>query len=421
MRKTLSLASIVLMICVSEGAFSETWYVDGSVSASGDGTSAETALRTIQEGIGKATDSDTVIVAQETYLENIQFGGKNITLTSTDPLDPDVVAETIIDGNLSGSVVTFSGTEDESCVLSGFTITNGQAAVGGGICGGAAGSSTQATIRRNVIVQNSVTDTGGGLAYCYGRIEYNTIAGNSANFGGGLYDCGGTVRNNLIAGNSAGSGGGLYDCGGTIESNTISGNAARVFGGGLRLCRGTIQNCVIWGNTAFSDAQLSGSKEPTYSCVHGWAGPGEGNTAEDPLFVDADGPDDDLETYEDNDYRLAPGSPCIDTGKNEDWMSEALDLDGESRIRYAISSLTVDMGAYEYFPSRIIDVRKVGATGVQIVWTSNPGWNYAIWSCVDLVAGEWTEEETIPGEGATTSWTDTRALGRTKFYRLEMR
>lgn len=421
MRKTLSLASIVLMICVSEGAFGETWYVDGSVSASGEGTSEETALKTIQEGIAKATHGDTVIVAQETYLENIHFGGKNITLRSSAPLDPDVVADTIIDGNLSGSVVTFAGTEDETCVLSGFTITNGQAEQGGGICGGAAGSCTQATIRCNVIAQNSVSDTGGGLVYCYGSIENNTIAGNWANFGGGLYDCGGTVRNNVIAGNSAGSGGGLYDCGGAIESNTIAGNSARVFGGGLRLCRGTIQNCIIWGNTAASGAQLSACKEPTYSCAHAWAGPGEGNIAEDPLFVDADGADDDLETYEDNDYRLAPGSPCIDTGKNEDWMSEGVDLDGNPRISYGVSSLTVDMGAYEYFPSHIIDVKKTGATGVQLVWTSKPGCNYTVWSRVDLLTGEWSEEETIPSQGAITSWTDTRALGRKKFYRLEMR
>jgi hypothetical protein len=126
MRAFLLLAILSTVISVSVSASAATWYVDGSVSSSGDGTSRATALKTIQKGIDKAHEGDTVTVAQGVYLENIHFDGKNITLTSTDPFHPDVVANTIIDGNQSGSVVTFSRTEGESCVLSGFTICNGQ-------------------------------------------------------------------------------------------------------------------------------------------------------------------------------------------------------------------------------------------------------------------------------------------------------
>jgi len=449
MGKVLLLAGISLMVCALFPASGTTWYVDGLVSGSGNGKSPEAAFKTIQEGIEAATDGDTVIVAEGTYLENIHFNGKNIVLRSTDPLDPAVVANTIIDGNLSGSVVTFSGDEDESCVLSGFTICNGSADVGGGIRGGTFEDPCRATIRNNVITGNSAAGdpeehdgVGGGLAYCDGTIQNNTISGNSAgmggglygcddimesnaimgntaDFGGGLYDCDSTIRNNLIIGNSAACGAGLYGCDGTIESNTISGNTGGALGGGLRLCRGTILNCIIWGNTAADDAQLSLCSEPTYSCIQGWEGLGEGNIAEDPQFVDADGPDDNLETYEDNDYHLAPDSPCTDTGRNEDWMAEAIDLDGNPRISYALSSPTVDIGAYEYSAARIIGVTSAPDGGVQLIWTSKAGYTYAIWSRVNLLTGQWNEQATVSSQGTTTSWTGAINQRRTKFYRVE--
>ena len=104
----------------------DTWFVDGSVAESGNGETWETAFKTIQQGIDAASDGDTVIVAPETYVENIHFDGKDIVLRSTDPLDPAIVADTIIDGDEASSVVTFSGNEGETCLLSGFTIRNGR-------------------------------------------------------------------------------------------------------------------------------------------------------------------------------------------------------------------------------------------------------------------------------------------------------
>lgn len=94
----------------------------------------------IQAAIDDSNNANTVIVAEGRYYENIEFLGKNIVLRSTDPNKPDVVANTIIDGNNLGSVVTFSGTEDETCVLAGFTICNGYDTRAGGICGGTVGS-----------------------------------------------------------------------------------------------------------------------------------------------------------------------------------------------------------------------------------------------------------------------------------------
>ncbi len=61
---------------------------------------------TIQAGILAAVNGDVVIVAQGEYFETINFAGRAITLRSTDPNDPVVVMNTIIDGGGVGSVVT---------------------------------------------------------------------------------------------------------------------------------------------------------------------------------------------------------------------------------------------------------------------------------------------------------------------------
>jgi len=142
-----TIIGVLFCLLFPQSVFAMPWYVDASATESGDGTSWETAFKAIQEGIDAASDGDTVIVAEGTYVENIHFGGKNFTLRSSDPLDPGVVANTVIDGSKLGSVVRFRGTEDESCILSGFTIRNGTAQNGGGV----SGQGTRATIEENLV------------------------------------------------------------------------------------------------------------------------------------------------------------------------------------------------------------------------------------------------------------------------------
>ena len=53
--------------------------------------------------------------------------------------------------------------------------------------------------------------------------------------------------------------------------------------------------------------------------------------------------------FNSGDYRLATGSPCIDAGMNESWMTHVLDLDGRPRLdRF---SELVDMECYEHIAS----------------------------------------------------------------------
>jgi hypothetical protein len=345
-----SAMSAFLLVSLTSGLIASEWHVAPPPLGddSNPGTN-ELPFATIQGGIDAASDGDTVIVGEGTYLENIQFNGENIILRSTDPLDPSVVADTIVDGSKSGSVVTFSGTETEACVLAGFTIQNGKVDFGAGISGSepAGHNPTHATIQNNIITRNVARWDGGGLFCCNGTIQHNVITNNSSAYGGGLAYCDGVIQNNIVTNNSAtpwyGCGGGLYNCNGTIQNNTILDNSADHGGGGLYECYGSIYNCIIRGNRA-SDCgnQLSTSNSPSFSCIEDWTEGGRGNIKEVPLFVDAPG----------GDYHLQAGSPCIDSGANGYWLAWPLrDLDGNCRL----AGRSVDMGCYEYGASRDSD------------------------------------------------------------------
>ncbi|MHC4561096.1 MAG: right-handed parallel beta-helix repeat-containing protein [Planctomycetota bacterium] len=76
---------------------------------------------TIQEAIDACNDRDVVKVCDGTYVENIDFLGKAITVRSADN-DP---ADCIIDGGMNGPVVQFVDDERRSSVLKGFSVING--------------------------------------------------------------------------------------------------------------------------------------------------------------------------------------------------------------------------------------------------------------------------------------------------------
>jgi len=204
---------------------------------------------TIQEGIDAAVSgTDTVEVAEGTYYEKINFNGKNIILTSTDPTDPNVVADTVIDGSNSGSVVTFAGTEDPNCILTGFTIQNGNTSNEGG---GIHGNGTQAIITNCTITGNTADGVGGGGVQGFsGAITDCTITNNSAWYGGGIYGCNGSITNCVITFNIGYMGGGFSQCNGDITDCEISNNTADSEGGGIYNCNGVIANCTINNNTS---------------------------------------------------------------------------------------------------------------------------------------------------------------------------
>jgi len=328
---------------------------------------------------------------------------------------------TIQDNTISGSSAKWGGgLVDCDGEIHGNDITGNSAFdSGGGLydCDG--------PIQHNSITRNFAIMDGGGLYWCSAIISDNRIAGNSAGFGGGLCGCHGTIYNNAICRNSAGLfGGGLSDCDGTIRNCTVAYNSAKR-GGGLDSCNGTIWNCIIWGNRAEQAPQIYASSDPMFCCIQGWAEGGVCNIAEDPLFVDPDGADDDPETYDDNDYRLSPDSPCIDAGDNSVLTPPGLDADDNLRVAFGGSSLKVDLGPYEYnsLPFAVSQIA-LDEGGVKLTWNSQPNDVYTIWSFENVrrwdYASGWTHEEAVESQGQFTSWTDYETGSSPKYYRVEM-
>lgn len=54
----------------------------------------------IQSAINSASNGDMIVIPPGTYYENIHIGGKNLVIRSDDPLDPQIVASTVINGSL---------------------------------------------------------------------------------------------------------------------------------------------------------------------------------------------------------------------------------------------------------------------------------------------------------------------------------
>jgi len=309
MAKTMNIKTCLILVAIWAAlpltSAGKTIYVDDDGPAD---------FHNIQVAIDDANDGDTIIVQPGIYVEDINFSGKNIVLTSINPDDWNVVAATIIDGNNLDSVVTFAGTENATCVLSGFTIQNGYqdsdlTKGGGGICGGSETNHTHATILSNIITCNFAWD-GGGLSCCDGLIEKNIITANTARWyqgGGGLYQCNGFIRNNIISFNNAGgceSAGGLSYCDATIENNTITQNFSQGVGI-VAYGHGTIRNCIIWGNSPQATWPAT-----SFSC-----------TDTDPCFADPNNGDYHLKSqagrWDANEGRWTKDemtSPCIDAG-----------------------------------------------------------------------------------------------------------
>ena len=222
---------------------------------------------TIQSAINAANNGDTVLVAPGTYVENINFSGKAITVTSSNG-----PVATIIDGNHNGTVVTFNHSETAAAVLSGFTIRNGFQS--GGFGGGISISSASPTISSNTITGNHAA-SGLGIFVNGGSslIQNNTVsnndqtgAGSGGSGGGGILVFGsssGTVQiiANTITNNSlqsGGQGGGISFAGGgaLLQGNLISGNSVYNDGGGITAYNisaplNIVENVIV-GNTAVS-------------------------------------------------------------------------------------------------------------------------------------------------------------------------
>jgi len=149
----------------------------------------------IQDGIDNSEHGDTVLVYPGTYVENIDFNGKSIVLTSLELITEDAsyIDSTIIDGGKQSSCIRLHNSE-QNAVIQGFSITNGigfdHINSGAGRPGGGIAIDhiqSECTIKNCKIYKNIAT--GGGGIYCYKSSMYLSgliITENYASSGGGL-------------------------------------------------------------------------------------------------------------------------------------------------------------------------------------------------------------------------------------------
>jgi len=279
----------------------------------------------INNAILAASPGDTVLVAPGSYTEAVDLFGRAITLKSS--CGPGV---TFLDGAGVLRPLRVICGEGLNTIIEGFTIVNGSTISGGGVwCLFSSPTIRNCIIKNNALfLPGGLNDGGGGilLSFSSPTFENCVITGNSSmQYGGGV----------LIRSSSP-----------TFTNCTIAGNTASIMGDGVMVladncCATTLPsaptfiNCVIWGNGSLDLGLAAAPNTVTLvNCdVGGWGTAPGGNIDADPLYFDP----------ANEDYRLGPGSPAIDTGMGVPGQL-AVDFEGDPRL----FGIAVDMGADEY-------------------------------------------------------------------------
>lgn len=317
---------------------------------------------------------------------------------------------TVTNCTFSGNAAEYWGggmenLEASSPALSNCTFSGNSADDGGGICND---DDSNPTLNDCTFIGNSTIEGGGGgmgnyvssptITNCtfngssdeglYNVLSSATITNCTFSYNSGFGMVNGDtsipiVTNCTFNGNSGGGMNNGYYCSPVVTNCTFSGNAgygmtnkawaqAPVTNCTFRGNKGgmynwfstpTLTNCIFWGNGGADESSqiyndLHGSAVINYSCIQGWTGDlgGIGNIGDDPLFVEADGADNEVGTEDDN-LRLLGGSPCLDVGDNNAVPLDTNDLDGDGDVNEPIpfdldgnpriQNVNVDMGAYE--------------------------------------------------------------------------
>jgi hypothetical protein len=272
----------------------------------------------------------------------------------------EITGNLAINGGGGCSMANFVKATLEDCVISNNACTSTTRAAGGGLL-----ANSETVVNRCTITDNYSGRSGGGvyagagdpIVAGYPRFNQCQISGNTADLlGGGIYINGaiGKLSECVISNNRAGDKGGgmrIWSGSALFVNCTIVDNESLGTGDGAHI----YDSAPSFFNSIFSNRGTeeifldAASATVFYSLIRGGFA-GVGNLDADPQFIDADGADDDPNTWSDNRFDLRADSPCIDAGTNTPVGGlSATDLNGNPRLfdgnNDAIT--TVDMGAFE--------------------------------------------------------------------------
>lgn len=359
---------------------------------------------TIQSAIVAATVGDTVLVAPGTYTENINFIGKEITVTSEMGYQSTTIDGSNATNPDSASVVFFTNSEGEGTVLSGFTIRGGTGTQnadnrrGGGILiedaspliaynlltnnsvestenayGGAilaTGTSNPVILGNKIQMNSSFSSSGngygGGICYNYGAsmtIIANEVTGNTAEVGGGVYgkhESQSILQNNVICQNQADLGGGTgFNPGVEVSliNNVICDNIALIRGGGLfaQISQVSLLNSIIWSNSAPIGSQICLGDQGSYAELS--VDYNDLQFGEDSIQIEPgsslnwgignldESPVFNLDSL--SEFQLSENSPCIDAGDPDPYFFDPEDPENPGNPLWpSLGTLINDMGAF---------------------------------------------------------------------------
>lgn len=226
---------------------------------------------TIQAAIDNSSSGDEIIVPEAIYYETIDLKGKAITLRSTNPYDPCVIVNTIIDANGGGTTITCETGEGADTIIEGLTITGGSWQLGSS-GGGMYCYQSSPTVRNCTFYDNDPGSHGGGM-YCDQSnptlINCMFIANDTEGDGGGTYwyQSSPTLSNCTFIDNEAsslgGRGGGMYcyQSNATLNNCTFTDHWAD-YGAGM-FCHESspiLNNCTFTSNTAEAEGPSTGNR-----------------------------------------------------------------------------------------------------------------------------------------------------------------
>ncbi len=325
---------------------------------------------TIQSAINDANDFDEVVVAPGVYKENINFGGKAITVRSGDPVTRQSIASTVIDGNFAGSCVVFNTGEGNDSVLDGFTLTNGTGTYADysaprfyfGLAGGGVYClNSSPTVRRCNITSNGYSgpdrwdasaEFGGGIAIigtCQAVIDTCFVTDNIVRmYGMGIIVLGPAaesaciITNCTIANNRVDSWNPslehiYYDIDNYGTPTTISNTIIwSEYNRSLLITDpALVTNCCLQSAYQFTDNYSNFGIPPVDLAAEG------GNIYGNPRFIQLRASWFDADEI--GDYHLKLDSICIDHGDRMFDGAGLSDIDSQSRVM----GLAIDIGADE--------------------------------------------------------------------------